>query len=130
MGLESGTDESLEYFNKQTTVEQNRNAVSLLHRLGIDPTVSLINFFYKTDLDELRKNLSFLLSLNVNFLQGLLNRFIVYHGTPMAKKLADLGKIKGFFPEYTYDFEDTKTEIVYSIVQKSSRIFSFNRQQS
>jgi anaerobic magnesium-protoporphyrin IX monomethyl ester cyclase len=119
LGVEAGTQESLDLFNKKTTLDQNKYAISLLHHLGIDVTVSFINFSVQTTMKELRRNLSFLLGLNVNFLQGLLNRFTIYHGTPMAKEMYREGKVKGSFPDYTYDFENKQVEIAYRVVRNS-----------
>lgn len=119
LGIEASTQETLNIFNKKTTVDQNEKAVILLHQLEIDVTISFINFSEHTTIEELRKNLSFLLGLKVNILQGLLNRFTIYYGTPMAREMAKHGKIKGAFPDYTYEFKDKCVDIVYYIVKNS-----------
>jgi len=119
VGVEAGSDELLDYYNKRTTTEQNRRAIELLHRFEIDPTVSFINFAPTVALGQLRQNLEFLLSLRVNFLQGLLNRFQIYPGTPLGEDILRPKKFIGEFPKYDYVAEDPRTDIVYTIVRQS-----------
>jgi radical SAM superfamily enzyme YgiQ (UPF0313 family) len=119
VGVEAATQETLDIFRKCTTIDQNRTAIRLLQDLGIDVAVSFINFFEKSTIQELRTNLSFLLSLSVNFLSGLLNRFTFYYGTPIAEEMLRTGKVKGSFPNYTYDFEDRSVDTVFQVVKNT-----------
>jgi radical SAM superfamily enzyme YgiQ (UPF0313 family) len=123
VGIEAGSDELLEYYNKETTIDQNRHAIEVLERLEIDPTVSFINFAPVTTLEQLRQNLAFLLSLRVNFLQGLLNRFQIYAGTQLGDQMLRSSKLRGKFPKYDYVSDDPRTDVAYGIVKQSLGLF-------
>jgi anaerobic magnesium-protoporphyrin IX monomethyl ester cyclase len=119
VGVEAGSDELLDYYNKKTSIDQNRRAIELLHRFEIDPTVSFISFSPATTLPQLRQNLRFLLSLRVNFLQGLLNRYQIYPGTPLGDEILQSGKFVGTFPKYEYIPDDVRTDMVYAVVRQT-----------
>ncbi|MEE8186741.1 MAG: radical SAM protein [Nitrososphaerales archaeon] len=123
IGIEAGSNELLEYYNKKTTIDQNSHAVNVLDRLDIDPTVSFINFAPVTTLEQLRQNLYFLLNLRVNFLQGLLNRFQIHAGTALGEEVLKNGKIKGEFSKYDFIAEDPRTDLAYDIMKRSLGLF-------
>lgn len=123
LGVESATQEILEYFNKKITPKQVLNAVNILEDLNIDVTVSFINFTPISTLKHLRENLYFLVNLKLNILQGLLNRFQVYKGTPLGEKMFSSDKLLGNFPNFSYKTIDERVDIVYDIVQKTLGTF-------
>jgi anaerobic magnesium-protoporphyrin IX monomethyl ester cyclase len=123
VGVEAGSDELLNYYNKKTTSVQNRQAIETLARLEIDPTVSFINFAPVTTLEQLRHNLRFLLSLRVNFLQGLLNRFQIYAGTPLGDAMLRDGRVVGNFPKYDFIADDPRADLAYKISRQSLGLF-------
>lgn len=123
LGIESGSQEILDYFNKGIRLQQIRNAVEILQRLDIDVTVAFINFTPITTLEQLRENIDFFLSLKVNILQGLLNRFQIYGGTLLEEKLQMASLVKGKFPNFSYTTPDKRVDIVYQIVQRSLGTF-------
>jgi anaerobic magnesium-protoporphyrin IX monomethyl ester cyclase len=123
VGVEAGSDDLLDYYNKKTTSVQNRKAIETLARLEIDPTVSFINFAPVTTLEQLRHNLRFLLSLRVNFLQGLLNRFQIYAGTPLGDEMLRDGRVVGKFPKYDFVADDPRADVAYKISRQSLGLF-------
>lgn len=123
LGIESGNQETLDYFNKGITLEQIQKAIEILQRLGIDIKVSFINFTPLTTLEQLRENVKFFVSLSVNILQGLLNRFQIYGGTPLGKLLLKAGSVRGEFPNFSWISCDKRVDFVYEIAQKSLGTF-------
>lgn len=123
VGLEAGSDDLLEYYNKRATCEQGREAIRVLQSLEIDPMVSFINFSPATNLEHLRANLRFLLSLGVNFLPGLLNRFQIYPGTPLGDSWLKDPRLLGSFPKYDYLSNDPRADLVYRIAHQSLGLF-------
>jgi len=123
IGIEAGSDDLLNYYNKRTTIRQNQHAIELLQSMEIDPAVSFINFSPATTLEQLRQNLDFLLRLRVNFLQGLLNRFQIYPGTPLGEDILRSGRFVGKFPKYDYIPDDPRTDTIYKIVSQSCGLF-------
>ena len=123
LGIESGDQKMLDYFNKGITVEQITRAIDILRRLDIDVTVSFINFSPFTTLEELAENIKFFVSLKINILQGLLNRFQIYGGTPLGEQLLKKGLVRGSFPNFSCVSIDRRMDLVYEIAQKSLGTF-------
>jgi anaerobic magnesium-protoporphyrin IX monomethyl ester cyclase len=119
IGVEAGSNELLKDFNKHTTVEQNEEAIATLYRHGIDPQVSFINFAPAVRMQQLRSNVAFLLRLNVNFLQGLINRFQIHAGTGLGDQMLRDPRRTGAFPRFDYVADDPLTDRVYRIIQRS-----------
>lgn len=107
IGVESGSQRSLQLYAKETTVDQNVAALKVLRELGIDHEVLWIMYDPETSLEDIEANVRFLEhvdSLNIN----LLNRLRVYHGTPMHARMARAGRLRGSYLEYDYDFADSR----------------------
>ena len=99
LGLEAGTPEALAVYNKRTTVEKNKAAVSLLKQSGIAVQIGYIMFNPYSTLDELLSSANFLHEI------GELYRFFpltlpmsVFPGTPIA----DLLKTDGLLDRADY----------------------------
>lgn len=123
LGIESGSQQLLDYFNKGITIEQIERAIETLHNLGIDITVSFINFTPLTTLEQLKENIKFFVNLDVNILQGLLNRFQYYGGTPLGEQLLSTGFVRGKFPNFSCASVDKRVDLVYEIAKKSLGTF-------
>ncbi len=68
-GLESGSDEMLGAMNKKTTVEQNREAVIMAKRAGLDVTAHMVIGFPGETEDTIRQTIEFAKSLPIDFAQ-------------------------------------------------------------
>jgi len=60
IGVESGSDHSLQSMNKQTTAAQNRRALEILHQVGMLADFGLIIFDPYSTVEDIRANLTFL----------------------------------------------------------------------
>jgi len=118
VGVEATDSSILEYFNKKITLDDVQRAIPVLEALGIDVTITYINFTPRTTLEILRDNLDCLLSLGVNFLLGLLNRLQVYVGTPIAEEMIKQGIVTGSFPDFSYRIPDSRVEVVYEVCRQ------------
>jgi radical SAM superfamily enzyme YgiQ (UPF0313 family) len=123
LGIESGDQKMLDRFDKRITVEQIIKAIETLQQLDIDITVSFINFTPWTTLEQLKDNIRFFASLKVNVLQGFLNRFQVYGGTPLGNQMIETGHVQGRFPNFSYQSLDKRIDLVYEIAKKSLGTF-------
>lgn len=121
IGAESGSSRILKYLGKWFTPHHIEQAVTRLEALGINSSVSFINFTPATTLDELRVNLDFFSNLRVNLLQGLFNRYQVYGGTPLFQELTLKGTIKGSFPFFDYEEIDSRVGTVFEICRQALR---------
>lgn len=99
LGIESGSQNSLQRMRKGTTVEQGERAIALLRKYGIEPYSGFIMFEPDSGMQDLRNNFNFLKSNN------LLNRLsttldLLYHpqivlmGTDSYKDLQEEKRIK------------------------------------
>lgn len=119
IGLESGITGILQKMNKRITLEDQQRAIKILDKHEIDPTPSFINFTPWSTIDNIIENTKYFLSLEINLLQGLLNRFQIYHGTPLATELKKDGLVYGEFPNLSYHTPDARVDRLYEIVQKN-----------
>ena len=119
IGLESGIPEILKKMNKGITLEEQQKALSIFEKYEIDPTPSFINFTPWSTIENIIENTKYFLSLHINLLQGLLNRFQIYHGTPLSIELENAGITYGSFPNISYRTPDERVDRLYNIVNKS-----------
>ncbi len=123
IGIEAGNQDLLDYFGKGIVVKDIENAVEILKELNIGITASFINFAPETTIDQLRKDLYFYGKLKINVLQGLLNHFQYYRGTPLGEKLRKQHRVLGKFPDFLCPSIDERVNLVYNIAQRSLGIF-------
>jgi len=98
IGLESGRDETLKRLNKLTTVADNENALVILRKHGIEPSVGFIMFEPDSDLEDLQVNFDFLkrnhlldkLEISVNVLY---HHMIILQGSSSYKELQNQGRL-------------------------------------
>ncbi|ODA42263.1 radical SAM protein [Desulfosporosinus sp. BG] len=99
IGLESGSDRSLQRINKLTTVAQNEKAIRILRKYGIEPSVGFIMFEPDSSLEDIRVNFEFLkrndlvkdLSITANVLY---HHLIVLKGTKAHQDLKAAGRLE------------------------------------
>lgn len=99
IGLESGSDRSLQRINKMTTVAQNEEAIRILRKHGIEPSVGFIMFEPDSSLEDVRVNFEFLkrndlvkdLSITANVLY---HHLIVLKGTKAHRDLQAAGRLE------------------------------------
>ena len=117
VGLESASQQILHKLNKGISLKDHKRALDLLDRYGIDATISFINFTPWSTLEQIELNVSYFLRFRLNLLQGMLNRFQIYDGTPLAKELEREGLIYGEFPSKHYRSFDERVDELYEIVR-------------
>ncbi len=115
LGAESASPEILKYLGKWFQPVQIERAVEILRTLGIDASVSWMNFTPASEMRHLRENTSFFSRLGVDLLPSMLNRYQVYAGTPLYCQLRDAGKLRGEFPRFDYVGTDEKVDLAYEV---------------
>jgi radical SAM superfamily enzyme YgiQ (UPF0313 family) len=119
LGLESGSEEILEKFNKRITINDQKRALAILEKYNIDTAVSYISFTPWSTLEQIEDTVKHFLSLKVNMIQGMLNRFQIYDGTPLAKELRKKGIVEGQYPNERYKTVDERVDLLYEIVNRN-----------
>jgi Radical SAM superfamily/B12 binding domain len=119
VGAESASPEILRSLHKWFEPDAITRGVKVLNDLGLVSSVSYINFTPASNLHHLRENLKFFCQLGTNILQGLLNRYQVYAGTPLFGILRQQGRLRGSFPFYDYQGVDDRVELVYCLCKQA-----------
>ncbi len=119
IGLESSSETILDIFNKKIDINQNKVKINLLKKYHIDVAITFINFTPWSTLKQIEDNISYFHSLEVNIIQGLLNKFQIYDRTPLANQLKAEDRVKGIFPNYYYIDSDERVGILYDVVRKN-----------
>ncbi len=126
VGIESGSEASLERMVKQTGVEINRRALQILHDNDVAAQVEFIMFEPGSTLDDLRDNLRFIEQ------QGLLGYFpplifgklLLMPGTPAREQYQREHGVNGDIHQLlSYEFEDARVTRVYDLLGDFQRRF-------
>ncbi len=116
LGVESGSQVSLDKFRKFTTVEDNKNAINILRRYGIEPNYGFIMFDPDSTLVDVRANFEFLKEMNMLNSPGI-TAHLLHHKQTVFKGTLDYEKgSNGIKPasklgyESKYKFKDKAVE--------------------
>jgi len=125
IGVESGSNEILKRVTKGITIEQIRDAVSLIKEIDIPLTIYLmIGFPGETD-EDVKKTIEFAEEINADY--NSLSIIAPYYGTAMYKKLSTEGfNIEK--PHWEYFFHQSKEMIMNTNISPNlvERFFSLN----
>jgi radical SAM superfamily enzyme YgiQ (UPF0313 family) len=88
-GLESGDDHILETLRKNTTVEQNRDAVMWARKAGLRVRADFLVGSPSETVESLEKTLAFAKSLPIDFAH--FNKFVPFPGTTFYQQLTEQG---------------------------------------
>ncbi len=124
VGIESGSDASLERMVKQTSVATNRRALQILHDHDVAAQVEFIMFEPGSTLADLQANLRFLET------QGLFGYFpplvfgslLLFPGTPVREEMErELGLQGSIHETLPYDFPDERVAAVHAVMTAFQR---------
>ncbi|MBI4855940.1 MAG: B12-binding domain-containing radical SAM protein [Acetobacterium woodii] len=134
IGLESGRDEALKRLNKLTTVADNEQALQILRKHGIEPSVGFIMFEPDSTLEDLKVNYDFLkrnalldkLEISVNVLY---HHMIILQGSSSYKALQEQGRLnisKHSTYEADTDYLNPKVAMLAGMLRDmTNHIFSY-----
>lgn len=114
LGIESGSQNSLERYKKFTSVEDNKNAINILRKYGIVPNYGFIMFGPCSTLDEVRENFEFLKEMKMLAMPSITAHLLhhkqtIFKGTIDYEKLKDNGKpVSSLGYEQDYEIKDEK----------------------
>lgn len=128
LGIESGQQQVLDWFNKLTTVAENERALALLEKLEIPVTIGFIMFTPHTKWRDFTFNVRYLLDrfgsvvdLNES-INDLFNALEIYPGTELVEILQQEGLLDGStLAGYTYRFQDKRVALAHRAVQALRR---------
>jgi radical SAM superfamily enzyme YgiQ (UPF0313 family) len=112
LGVESGSQRSLAKFRKYTTVEDNKNAITILRKYGIEPNYGFIMFEPDSTLADVRDNFEFLKEMKMLNMPSITAHLLHHKQTIFKGTLDYANKNNGSNPvseimyECTYEFKD------------------------
>jgi len=117
LGVENGSEDVLQRYNKNITPNESINAISMIKQAGIKPTVDFIMFDPYTSKEELKENNDF---LKKSGLWGydfplIYERVIAFPGTKFTYMHPELYNTKCYVEPEIY-FENFFTTAVYEIL--------------
>ena len=117
VGVESGSDHSLQTLNKKTTVAQNQRALETLHRVGMLADFGLIFFDPDSTVADVRANLDFFRAMAGDGQAPLsFGRMEVYAGTPILERLTRQGRLTGDYMAWNYTIADPRVELLFRMM--------------
>ena len=113
VGIESFFEEDLRLFNKSSTLEDGERILQVLQQYPVNIDIGLINFHSKSTIISLRKNAQTLQKYNLSSRLSILNRLMIYKGTPLYDYLETENMVQGEYYELTnYKFSDPRIEVL------------------
>jgi radical SAM superfamily enzyme YgiQ (UPF0313 family) len=115
LGVESGSQRSLNKFRKFTKVEDNKMAINILRRYGIEPNYGFIMFEPDSTLADVRENYEFLKEMKM-LNSPSITAHLLHHKQTVFKGTRDYEKNNGAKPvseimyESAYEFKDKAVE--------------------
>jgi anaerobic magnesium-protoporphyrin IX monomethyl ester cyclase len=116
LGVESGSQMSLDKFKKFTTVKDNKSAINTLRRYGIEPNYGFIMFEPDSTLSDVRANFEFLKEMKM-LNSPSITAHLLHHKQTVFKGTLDYEKrSNGIKPasklgyESVYEFKDKTVE--------------------
>ena len=110
IGIESGSEMTLEYYSKNVDRAINLEAIEILKTLNIEAFLGAVFFHPKSTLEDIEENVYFwrdVLANNHNVISSIYGTIDILEGTPLQKELSREGLLRGdTFRGYEYDFED------------------------
>jgi radical SAM superfamily enzyme YgiQ (UPF0313 family) len=112
LGIESGSQKSLTKFRKNTTVEDNKNAIITLRKHGIEPNYGFIMFEPDSTLADVRENFEFLKEMEMLNIPSITAHLLhhkqtIFQGTFDYKMKSNGSKpVSEIMYECTYEFKD------------------------
>jgi radical SAM superfamily enzyme YgiQ (UPF0313 family) len=119
VGIESGSEASLERMVKQTGVEINRRALQILHDNDVAAQVEFIMFEPGSTLDDLRDNLRFIEQQGLfgYFPPLIFGKLLLMPGTPAREQYQRAQGVHGSIHQsLPYDFDDPRVSEVYELL--------------
>lgn len=119
IGIESGIQRILDEMRKDTTVDINKRALSILSKLDIKIEMGWIALVPTMTFEELEANYDFLFSTECYTEENIYNRFNLYPGCYYEKILNEMNLLNPdspFYDRFGYDFVDKKVRIFTELV--------------
>jgi anaerobic magnesium-protoporphyrin IX monomethyl ester cyclase len=113
LGVESATASGLSDLERSQSVEDSERALDTCFELGISAQFTLMVFHPDATLDTLRSDLAFMRRFCGNPLNFC--RAEIYAGTPLEKRMIELGRARGDYLARVYNLSDPVANLACNI---------------
>ena len=124
VGIEAGTDTSLDKLGRGHTARDNIEALNILNGLDLNISFNLILLNPDSTLDDFKNNISFLRRFPSNPMNFC--RAEIYSGTPLEQKLRSSGRLMGNYYGYDYLIADKNAQLAFELMNS----IMYNRHHS
>lgn len=121
IGAEAGVQRILDEMNKHVTVEQIKQSVEILKKVGINILLGFITLVPTMSFEELRETYNFIFELDCFSDANLHNRLNIYYGCKYENILREKGLIiesKNFWETVDYKFIDERVALYHNTIRK------------
>ena len=106
LGIEAASRDDLKVLGKHITPERSREAIKILHNVGVESIISMIMVNPYSTFDSVRQNLEFLAEVRPYLEDGKavvsLNTMKIFSGTPMHTRLSHEKRLTGNYLGFDY----------------------------
>jgi radical SAM superfamily enzyme YgiQ (UPF0313 family) len=127
LGVESGVQTQLNRYNKRTTVDQNKNAIEMVRRCGLNLRTGFILLDPYATLSELQENLQFIKDMKLDedaksAPAPFVSKMELYRGVPFVERLKQDGLLRENGIDVDYVFKDPQVRMMAKVAMVSSGI--------
>lgn len=121
VGVESGSQTQLDRYNKQVTVEQNRQAIETVRRCGLNLRCGFIAFDPHVTIPELLENMAFITETKIDRVGSrivalpIASKVRLFPGVPMIGQLKNDGLLKETGIKADYKFKHRSVRVLVAI---------------
>lgn len=120
LGLESGSDQGLNVFNKHYTVKDIHHALDVIDKVGIEFEYGFMLLEPDTTFQSLKDNLAFFRILGKDGRVSIhFTKMLPYAGTPISRRLKKEGRLKGTISSPDYSYKDQRIDLMEIFLRKS-----------
>lgn len=132
LGVESGVQTQLDRYNKRTTVQQNKDAIEMVRRCGLNLRAGFILLDPYATLPEMQENLQFITDMKLDedaksAPAPFVSKMELYRGVPFVERLQKDGLLREKGIEVDYVFKDPQVRMMAKVAMVSSGISRFLR---
>lgn len=127
MGIESGVESGLDVLFKQTSIQQNLDAIATLKALDVVFAYGFMLFDPSSSFESIRGNIGFLRRIvGDGSSAAVFSRMLPYGGTPIRDQLAKEGRLRGDLTHPDYDFLDLRINEYHRLLTRAVRPWIHN----
>jgi radical SAM superfamily enzyme YgiQ (UPF0313 family) len=125
LGIESGVQCQLDRFNKRTTVGQNKRAIEIVRRIGLNLRTGFILLDPYSTVPELQENMQFIKEMRLEdeakkAPAPFVTKLELHRGVPLVEKLREDGLLREKGVDVDYVFKDPQIRLMAKVAMASS----------